>query len=111
MSAARMAEDSTASDLDRGLMGKTFAEVKDIANQFAKFVKYDPSRKNQHGINMIGISTIEAQRNDDGFLMPGENEKDYCLSIGFSKKYANGLPLLFEGVRVYYRVIGTVVPL
>lgn len=84
----------------------TIDEMKEISKQFCEEFMFSDS---DSVINCVGISTLKVlKKKFEGF-----EDKDFCLSVGFSKKPSKGTvyPDVYKGVPVDYKVVGKIRPL
>lgn len=84
-------------------MAKTMAEIQAIASDFS--AKYIDGER----VHVVGVSTVgmHSKKPPEGF-----SASDYCLSVGLLKRprIRSPLPAKFQGVLVFYKIIGKVVP-
>lgn len=88
-------------------MGKLYHEVEQI-----KFELSDILFKQSSGyVNSVGISKV-ALKGKNLTLRQEESPEDWCISVGLKAQPPKGLglPLEYKGVRVFYEVIGEIIP-
>jgi len=96
-----------------------YERVEKIAEQFSKEyteILCGPTCVPNSGQVSIGISNIKTMKilhQPDLELKDGESLEDLCLSVGLTKKPQSTahLPQEYQGVRVFYKKIGKIVPL
>ncbi len=84
-------------------MGKSFGEVEAIKTELV-----DILFKSGY-VNSVGISKLCGKKVS---LKAGESLDDYCISVGFREQPPKDFKLFgeYKGVRVFYEVIGEIIP-
>lgn len=79
-----------------------FNDVLEIQNNFIKEYMADPY---DGYINMVGVSTVGIMENND--------DNTVCLSVGFREQPPTHVkfPSEYQGIKIFYKMIGEIRPL
>lgn len=94
-------------------MGLTMDEIKPVQKQFVQ--EYMMTSPYDQYVNGCGVSSLSTKQDHEGIeinLREGESLDDLCLSVFLKKSPPKDLelPAEYEGVKVFYEVVGEVLP-
>jgi len=94
-------------------MGLSMEQHNIVKQEFAQ--KYLFQEPFSNYVNLVGTSSLNAmQRRGEKFdLKAGETLDDLCIGVGFKEQPPENLefPTDYKGVRVFYEIMGEIVPL